>query len=346
MTRTQIAILVGILALTLAGLASLFAETRGWADEDRPAALASPAALETPLSLAPEIAPIATPETAETIAAEAVEPAAAEVAEPIDPAVESAPVTIAQAESAKWKLAYRNDFTDLKDVNAFESPAKVNTESGGKGSAKDLQKPTVKSNVVVVDDSDASDGHALAIYTRKAKFATPGGEREGWANGRMMITGQNQSPPVRVKVRLRMTPSVGTKSAVMWWPVGGGWPWEVDFAETFGGKSLNDYWGSRQHVRQNWHADINGDGRAKEQLTHADDVDLTKYTEFDLYILPDHVWVEINGRKTFETKDKRYIPNGPGFFSIGKALTDGRELRSRTDDTVFLDWVEIYLPSS
>jgi hypothetical protein len=57
------------------------------------------------------------------------------------------------------------------------------------------------------------------------------------------------------------------------------------------------------------------------------------------------MWIEIGGVKRFETTDKRYIPNGPGFFSIGKALTDGRAMRSRTDDTVFVDWVEIYAPS-
>jgi hypothetical protein len=242
-----------------------------------------------------------------------------------------------------WSRVYRHDFVDLHDVNAFQSSIAVNSAlTGDDTSNSDLQKPTLESNVAVVGDAAAVDGKAMAVYTRKANYETDSGTVYGWTNGRMMINGQNHAPPVRIRVRLRMTASVKVKSAVMWWPAGGGWPWEVDFVETFGGTSLTDYWGSRQNVGQRWHADLNGDGSATEQLIHDDAVDATQYHIYDLHITPSRMWINIDGVTKYETTDTRYIPDNAGFFSIGKALTHRRYAAERTNDTVFVDWLEIY----
>ena len=245
-----------------------------------------------------------------------------------------------------WNLVYRNDFTDLHDVTRFTSTAAVNDKLSPSDTSNSLlQKPTTASDVTTVADPAASDGSALGVFTQQNSFATSAGTQFGWTSGRMSINGQNQAPPVRIRARLRMTPSIGAKTAVMWWPAGGGWPWEVDFAETFGGQSLTDFWGSRQHVDQHWHSDLNHDGAATEQLNHNDTLDATKYHTYDLFIEPTHMWVEIDGVKTFETYDQRWIPKGPGFFSIGKALT-GTRSRAHTNDGVYLDWLEIYKISS
>ncbi len=131
----------------------------------------------------------------------------------------------------------------------------------------------------------------------------------------------------------------------MWWLAGGGWPWEVDLAESFGGATTTDYWGSRQNVAQRWHADLDGNGRAVEQLLHDDTVDATQYHVYDLFITPERMWIEIDGRKTFETTDKRYLPTGAGFFSVGKALTHRRDAAGRTDDAVIVDWLELSKPA-
>ncbi len=245
-------------------------------------------------------------------------------------------------QAAQWTRIYRHDFTSQADVTAYESGVAANDEIAGSDTdAKILQRPTLKSNVAVVDDSAAGDGKALAVHTRKGNYSTSSGTKYGWTNGRMQISNHEVAPPVRVRARIKMTASVKAKSAVMWWPTDG-WPWEVDFAETFGGSSLTDYWGSRQYVGQRWHADLDGDGDAKEQLEHDDKVDATKYHIYDLFVASDRMWIEIDGVKRFETTDRRYIPTGTGHFSIGKALTHRRDAADRTNDTVFADWVEIY----
>ncbi len=244
----------------------------------------------------------------------------------------------------EWKRVYRHDFADVKDLDRYESDPKINsTINVYDRSNKPLQRPILKSNVTVVDDPDASDGKAVAVYTRIADFKTTTGTLSGWTNGRFSVAGHNQSVPVRVQVRLRMTPSMGCKSAVMWWPEKG-WPWEVDFAETFGGESLTDKWGSRHTVTERWHADINHDGAAKEQLIHDFPLDATVYHVYDLNITPEHMWVNVDGKLIFETREKKWIPTTPGHFSIGKAMTGRRNSTKRSEDAVFVDWLEIYKP--
>ena len=245
-----------------------------------------------------------------------------------------------------WTRVYRNDFQDLRGVNAFNSSRDVNDRIRPSDSSNgDLQKPTVRSNVEILNDRQASDGRALGVWTRKAAYQTSSGTRTGWANGRMSLKGQDHALPIRISTRIKLTSSMGAKAAVMWWPKGGGWDWEVDFVETFGGKTMSDYWGSRQNIAQRWHADLNGDGAAKEQLMHDDKVDGTKYHVYDLYITAGRMWVEIDGRKTYETTDKRFIPTGEGFFTVGKALTGVRDSSARSDDAVIVDYVELYKPS-
>jgi hypothetical protein len=251
-------------------------------------------------------------------------------------------LSISAASANAWTVAYRTDFTSMDKVNAFQSPASVNdTLSSSDSSNAPLQKPTVSSNVHVVSDSGATDGKALEVDTRQANYQTSSGTKFGWANGRFAISGQTYAPPVRVSVRLRMTASIHTKTAVMWWPSGGGWPWEVDFAETFGGDSLSDYWGGRQHVSQRWHYDTNGDGSAKEQLpAHDDTLDATKYHTYTLNILKGSMFVEIDGVKKYSTTNTAYIPKTAGFFTIGKALTTKRSA-THTNDAIFADWLTI-----
>jgi len=170
-----------------------------------------------------------------------------------------------------WQPVYRNDFTDLRDVTRFASSATVNSAlSPSDTNNSALQKPIVAADTTTVADPAATDGSALAVSTQQQSYPTPTGTAYGWTSGRMAITGQNQAPPVRIRARIRMTPSIGAKTAVMWWPAGGGWPWEVDFAETFGGATLTDFWGARQHVQQNWHSDVNHDTRDDQQRLRLD----------------------------------------------------------------------------
>jgi fibronectin type 3 domain-containing protein len=249
----------------------------------------------------------------------------------------------AATSSYAWSQVYRNDFTDLRDVNAYQSSVDANSHVQPSDSDNSsLQKPTLSSNVVLSGDSSAADGKAMAVWTRKATYQTANGPVSDWTNGRMMIRGQQQDPPVRVRARIRMTASAKVKSAIMWWPTNG-WPWEVDFAETFGGDTTTDYWGSRQHVSQRWHGDgPDADTRAVEQLVHNDTLDATRYHIYDLFVTPSRMWIEIDGQETFATTDKQFIPDGTGFFSIGKALTHTRGATGRTDDAVYVDWLEIY----
>ena len=245
-----------------------------------------------------------------------------------------------------WTRIYRNDFSDLRAVNAFNSSKDANNQIRSSDSSNgDLQKPTVRSNVEIMNDGQATDGKAMGVWTRMAAYPTSSGTKTGWANGRMSLKGQDHALPIRISTRIKLTRSMGAKAAVMWWPAGGGWPWEVDFVETFGGKTMNDYWGSRQNIAQRWHADLNGDRRATEQLLHDDKVDGTKYHVYDLYITAGRMWIEIDGRKTFETTDRRFIPKGEGFFTVGKALTGVRSSSARSADAVIVDYIELYKPS-
>lgn len=245
-----------------------------------------------------------------------------------------------------WVRVYRHDFRDLKDVTVYESwPARNSQLSPSDRQNNLLQQPTLKANVQIVEDPAAEDGFAVALYTRKSDYKTKEGIRHGWSNGRLGIHTQNHPVPVRVRARLRFTAAVKTKSVAMWWPSVNGWPWEVDFAEVFGGKSLSDYWGSRQIVSQRWHADINGDGKAREQLIKNLPLDSTQYHIYDLFIRPDRMWIEIDGELRYETRDRRYIPNTAGHFTAGQAMTHQRDAEDRTDDASYYDWLEIYRPA-
>ncbi len=245
-----------------------------------------------------------------------------------------------------WQRLYRNDFSDLGGVNAFQSPADVNSRLRPTDTENSpLQRPSLRSNVEVVPDPKAQDGRALGVFTRVGQYQTATGTARGWTNGRMMIKNQEHAPPLRVRTRLKMTASAHTKSAVMWWPAGGGWPWEVDFVEPFGGSSMTNGWGSRQKISQRWHADLNGDGMAKEQLVKDIPLDATQFHVYDLFVTPERMWIEIDGVLRMETTDRRYIPDRPGFFTIGKAMTGRRDIAGRTEDAVVVDWVEIYGPA-
>jgi hypothetical protein len=57
------------------------------------------------------------------------------------------------------------------------------------------------------------------------------------------------------------------------------------------------------------------------------------------------MWINIDGTTRFETQNQDYIPDSAGFFSIGKALTHQRNASNRTNDAVYVDWLEIYKPA-
>lgn len=252
----------------------------------------------------------------------------------------------AAAADGAWHTVYRHDFGTLRDISAFTSTATLNSTLRPTDTNQSLlQKPTLASNVAVTGDAGASDGKALAVRTQRASYATRSGPAYGWTNGRLMLRGQDQAPPVRIRTRLRFTPSIGTKSAIMWWPSHGGWRWEVDFAETFGGKTLTSYWGGRQHVSQRWHGDgPDRDTKANEQIAKNVDMDGTRYHVYDLFITGARMWVEIDGTEVFSTTDRQFLPTGAGFFSIGKASEGVRNSPTRTADAVFVDWLEISKP--
>lgn len=264
----------------------------------------------------------------------------------VAPSVAPSPVPSADPSTAPagdWKLDFRQDFKDLSDVVRFQSSVATNDKALPTDQKnKALQTPTLRDNVAVVADPLAEDGHALAVYTREGQYQTSKGLVNGWTNGRMMIANHDETPPVRIRTRLRLTASAYTKSAIMWWPAKGGWPWEVDFVETQGGASLTTGAGSRQSVQENWHSDLNHDGKATEQLQGQIALDATKYHVYDLFIQPKHMWIEVDGLKRFETTDPKWIPTGPGEFSIGKAMTTRRDIQGRTPDTVFVDYLELY----
>ncbi|MDP9432189.1 MAG: family 16 glycosylhydrolase [Actinomycetota bacterium] len=263
------------------------------------------------------------------------------------PVADSVGTAAVGANAINWQRVYRHNFTDMKSVVAFQTGSTVNGQiRPDDNTTQELQKPVVKSLVSIVTDSSAEDGKALSVNTRKTNFQTPTGTRYGWANGRMMLYGHNQAPPVKIKARIKMTPSVMVKSAVMWWPASGGWKWEVDFAETFGGDSLTSYWGSRKHVSQRWHADLNGDGQAREQLIKNLWVNAAKWHVYELTITPTKMSVAIDGVERYATTDQRFIPKDAGFFSIGKALSHVRSDPSRTNDSVYVDYVEFSRPAA
>lgn len=248
---------------------------------------------------------------------------------------------------AAWEVVLRDDFSDDEGFVAFQSPPRQNAVlRPGDSRNKDLQRPTLRSNAEIAPDPDAEDGWALGVHTRRARFETPGGERMGWTNGRIMLGQPGTAPPVRVRARLRLTPSALTKSATMWWPASGQWTWEVDFVETFGGRSLDDYWGGRQHVAQRWHADLDGDGRATEELAEDVPIDATRYRIYDLVLTESSMSLSIDGAERMRTDDVRFLPQGPGVFTVGTALTGRRDAGGRTPNAVHVDWVEILRPSN
>jgi hypothetical protein len=239
-----------------------------------------------------------------------------------------------------WTPVYRHDCGSLVGVQVMQS-SKLANDACAPDDADNasLQKPTLRTNVEAVHDAGATDGRAIVARVQTDTYLTSAGLEQGWTMGRWSLP-FDAAPPVRVRCRAKFSRSIGTKFAVMWWPAGGGWPWEVDFAECFGGRSLYDYWGSRQTIAQRWHGDVNSDGRAIEQLVFDHKVDGTRYNIFDLRITPQRMSIAINGVERAATTDKRYIPDSPGFFALGTALT-GRRDAPHTEDAVYVDWVEI-----
>ena len=241
-----------------------------------------------------------------------------------------------------WQRTYRNDFVDLTDVVAFQSGIKDNDDEA------DLRKPTLKSNVTVMPDDAAYDKKALAVYTRRGSYQTSAGARTGFTNGRMQISGQDQAPPVRIRTRLRMTRAIEVKSAVMFWPSGGGWPWEVDFMETFGGNSMTEGPGARQTAGERWHHDqTDANTQANEQIIRDFPLDGTVYHVYDLVILPTKMSLYVDRVLRAETLagEEKWIPDSAGYFGIGKALTFARDVAARTEDAVFVDFVEVWKPA-
>jgi hypothetical protein len=242
-----------------------------------------------------------------------------------------------------WELTYSTDFRDMGGVRPMQSSRDTNSTLRDSDDGN-VRQPTVRDNVHVTSADGARDGKALAVKVQRGTYETNSGTKSGWTMGRMGLA-YSQETPVRVRTRIKMSPAIGTKLAVMWWPKSepgkANWRWEVDFAEAFGGKSLTDKWGSRQAVSQRWHADLNGDGSAKEQIIRDIEIDATQWVTYDLFILPNRMWVEINGKEAFETTDRRFIPQDAGFFTVGTALTGGRS-GPHTNDTTLIDYVEIY----
>jgi len=253
------------------------------------------------------------------------------------------PVGSSEAEAGTWwQRVYRTDFADLTDVGRAQTNIEVNSTLSPTDTTNILlQKPTLRENTVVVPDSAAADGKALGVLTRVAAYQTDSGTKVGWTNGRMVLTNNVHEVPIRIRARMRFTRSIGVKASVMWWPENG-WPWEVDFAEVFSGDSLTTGNGSRQNVAQRWHADLDGDGAAKEQIAYDIPLDATKYHVYDLRITRTRMSIWVDGKLMFATEDKRFIPTGRGFFTVGKALGKIRDRPDRTEDGVYLDWVELY----
>ncbi len=250
----------------------------------------------------------------------------------------------ADAATYTWNRVMRHNFTDLTNVARMNSSVAVNDTLRPWDTANELlQKPVVRDNVRIASDAAATDGKSLAVLTRSGQYQTSLGTVTGWTNGRAALTNNDHVPPVRIRARIRMTKSIGVKAAVMWWPKTG-WPWEVDFAETFAGKSYTDKWGSRSTVSQRWHADLDGDGQAREQLIRDISLDATRYHVYDLFITPSRMWITIDGVERFSTTDTRFIPKSAGGLQIGKAL-GGQRSAQHTFDGVYLDWVEIYKPA-
>lgn len=241
-----------------------------------------------------------------------------------------------------WKAVYRNDFVDLRDVHAQESPPAVNTRIGpGDADNASLQKPSVPGGVSIVADAAAGDGKALRVDTAVRQYLTAAGPAVGWTNGRLDLQNHDQAPPFRVRARIRFTPSVETKSAVMWWPNAKGWPWEVDWAETFGGRK-GDPIADRRRVTFNYHHARTPGRGAKPHRSFEADVDATSYHVYDLYVTPQRMWETLDGKLVGDVGPE-WIPSGPGHVAIGKALT-GTRAGQHTEDAVFVDWLEIYKP--
>jgi len=246
--------------------------------------------------------------------------------------------------STSWVKVWGDQFQNLDQVYAFQSSPAVNsTLSPSDTSNSLLQKPTVASDVQVVPDPTAQDGWDLAVTTQQGIYETDAGPQLGWTNGRMMITGEDQSPPVMITARMRFTQSVQTKSAIMWWPAASCWPWEVDFAETFGG-AAGSTWANRQEMTENWHSAHGGCGATPQLQFNQDPFDATQWHVYSLYITPSRMWETIDGTLVAQTTDPAWIPTGSGFFSIGKALTGVRD-GPHTPDAVYVDWVRLYKPS-
>jgi hypothetical protein len=258
-----------------------------------------------------------------------------------------------------FTLAYRNTFAsaeEIADVTAFESGPAVNGAlTPGDTGNSDLQKPSLKANVTKEPDAEATDGYALFVWSRLGTYALPNGATaQGWTNGRCKI-GPTTPGPIFIRQRGRwLKPSVNIKTAVMWWPGNGQWPWEKDYPETFGGL-LGSPWGDKSQVGIRMHKDQASDAdlSAQEQLVKDVQVDGTEYHVYDMLI--DHTqplmvcWID--GVEVFRTTDPKWIAGTGtvsndtvnGFFSVGKALTNRRDAL-HSEDAYIVDYLEFYRP--
>jgi hypothetical protein len=243
----------------------------------------------------------------------------------------------------QWKLVYEDNFSSTRGIRADRSTAAANGTLRGDDSVNArLQLPTVPSAVRLVHDPSAGGHSAIELQTMWGRYRSGPGWAEGWENGRIEIPRISAVPPFAVSIRARFTRSVETKSAIMWWPAGKrGWPWEVDIAETFGGKSGSP-WADRQLMTENWHHALGVGRRAVPFLRHEQGLNALAYHTYTLYVTRQKIWETVDGR-IVGVAGPPWLPSGRGFLGAGMALT-GRRSGQHTHNGVFIEWAKLYKP--
>ncbi|GEM_PF-2654719 len=245
----------------------------------------------------------------------------------------------------QWRLVYADDFTNLSGVHIDQSSPLANASlRSGDATNASLQLPSVSRDVRIVSDPQASDHRALEVLTTRGLYRSAGRTVPGWVNGRMQLSGYEAAPPLAISARLRFTPSVQTKGAVMWWPARKGWPWEVDLAETFGG-GPGSPWANRRLITENWHHALHGSKGAVPFIRFEQrHLDAARYHVYTLYITAREMWETVDGTLV-GVAGPPWLPSGRGYFGIGTALT-GLRAGPHTRGAVLVDWVRIYRPRS
>lgn len=238
-----------------------------------------------------------------------------------------------------YSLVHHEDFAaGMGAWDPWSSPPLKNTAA-----ATDERVPTKAEHHRVVDDPTATGGKALSMLTAVADYPLPDGKTgRGWVTSRGGLQGADVKGPFRLEFRYRVTaPSLGVGYAVMWWPAGGGWPWEVDAAEDFGG----DAQGRRLRICVRHHYDRNNDGQAKEQDFY--DVDLDAFVYRTVAVEWDGARLRqwIDGVKVADYALTKLSFDGTretGFFTIGKKQPGAVKGGPITEDELFLDYVTVW----